>query len=107
MTDEPLRKEVDALKSDISKLREDIVALTDAVKGVAGDKINETKERGRKTAQDAWEDLEDKLDEVLSRGKDSFDGVAQEIKQHPGGSLLTAFSLGFIIAKIMDIGGRR
>jgi len=107
MTDDPLRKEIDALKSDISKLRDDIGSLTDAVRTVASDKINETKEHGRKTAQDAWEDLEDKLDEVLRRGKDSIDGVEEGIKQHPGGSLLTAFSLGFIIAKIMDIGGRR
>lgn len=107
MADDPLRKEIDALKSDISRLREDIVALTDAVKDVASDKINDTKARGRKAAQETRDKLEDKLEEVLRRGKESIDGVEHEILQHPGGSLLTAFVVGFFIAKIMDIGGRR
>jgi len=107
MADDPLRKELDALKSDISKLREDIVALTSAVKDVASNKINDTKDRGKKAAQGSWEKLEDKLEEVMRRGKDSVDGIEQEIKNHPGGSLLAAFVVGFVIAKIMDIGGRR
>lgn len=107
MAEEPIRKELDAIKDDISRLREDIAALTDAVKDVAAERINDTKSRTQQTAQGTWEELEDKLEEVLQQGREGVDSVEQEIHQHPGGSLLTAFGLGFIIAKLLDVGGRR
>lgn len=107
MAEDPIRKELDAIKADIGQLRMDIAGLTDALKGAAADKIDDTKSRAQQTTQNAWEDLESKLDEVLQQGRESIDNVEDGIRQHPSGSLLTAFGLGFIIAKLLDAGGRR
>ena len=106
MAEEPIRKELDALKADIAQLRTDIANLTSAVKGVASEKVNATKEDAQKRAQGAWEEIERKLNDVLDQGRVAASGLEDKITEHPGGSILTAFGLGFIIAKLMDIGRR-
>ena len=67
MVDDPIRKELDALKADIAKLRGDIAALTDAVRDEASDKVHKTKAKTEERVRGAWEDLEEKLDEVLEQ----------------------------------------
>jgi ElaB/YqjD/DUF883 family membrane-anchored ribosome-binding protein len=106
MAEDPIRKELDALKADIAQLRNDIVGLTDAIKDVASEKANTTKENAQSRAQSAWEDIERKLDDVLDQGRVTADDIEDKITAHPGGSVLTAFGLGFIIAKLTDIGHR-
>ena len=104
---EEIRKELDALKNDIAQLRKDIAGLTSAVKDVAADKVEEGKAQAKERVTNAWEDLERKLDDVLGQGRDTVRDVEQKIGEHPTGSLLTAFGVGFIIAKLLDAGGRR
>jgi ElaB/YqjD/DUF883 family membrane-anchored ribosome-binding protein len=107
MADDPIRKEMDALKADIAQLRQDIVGLTAAVRDVASDKVHKTRADTQERVRSAWEDLERKLDEVLEQGKATMGNVENQIGQHPAGSLLTAFGVGFIVAKLLDMGGRR
>jgi len=107
MAEDPIRKELDALKADIAKLREDIAGLTGAVKMVAQEKAETAKDRAQTRAQESWEDLEAKLDELLGRGREALEGAQEKVSEHPMGTVLTAFSLGFIIGKLMDLGGRR
>lgn len=106
MAEDPIRKELDALKADIAQLRTDIVGLTSAFKDVASEKVSSTKADAQKRVQGAWEDIERKLDDVLEQGRASVGDIEDKITQHPAGSMLTAFGLGFIIAKLMDMGGR-
>ncbi len=107
MTEDPIRKELDALKKDLAQLRTDIAGLTDAVKTVAGERVGNTRDQARERVQGAREEIERKLDELLAQGREAVDGVEQQIAQHPGSSILTAFGLGFIIARLLDLGGRR
>jgi ElaB/YqjD/DUF883 family membrane-anchored ribosome-binding protein len=107
MADDPIRNELDALKADISQLRQDIVDLTTAVRDVASDKAEKTRADTKEGLRNAWEDLERKLDEVIDQGKATMGDVQTQIGQHPTGSLLTAFGIGFIVAKLLDTGGRR
>lgn len=107
MADDPIRKELDALKDDIAQLREDIVGLTTAVRDVASDKAGKARSDTKEGLRNAWEDLERKLDEVIDQGKTTMGDVQTQIGQHPTGSLLTAFGIGFIVAKLLDSGGRR
>jgi hypothetical protein len=55
----------------------------------------------------AWEDLEEKLDEVLEQGRSKVGDLETRVGQHPAGSLLTAFGVGFVLAKLLELGGRR
>jgi ElaB/YqjD/DUF883 family membrane-anchored ribosome-binding protein len=107
MVDDPIRKEMDALKADIAQLREDIGSLTAAVRNVASDKAQKTRADTQERLRSAWEDLEQKLDDVIEQGKASMGNVETQVGQHPAGSLLMAFGIGFVVAKLLDIGGRR
>ncbi len=106
MAEDLIRKELDALKHDIAQLRKDIGGLTEAVKTVASDKVDETKSRTRQRATSAVEEIEAKLEELLGQGESKMHNVEQKISEHPGTSLLTAFGIGFVIAKMLDMGGR-
>jgi ElaB/YqjD/DUF883 family membrane-anchored ribosome-binding protein len=107
MADDPIRKEMDALKADIAQLREDIGSLTAAVRDVASDKAQKTRADTQERFRSAWEDLEQKLDDVIEQGKTSLGDVETRVGQHPAGSLLMAFGVGFIVARLLDMGGRR
>jgi ElaB/YqjD/DUF883 family membrane-anchored ribosome-binding protein len=107
MTDDPVREELDALKADIAQLRKDIMGLTAAVRDVASDKAQQTRTETQERLRGAWEELERKLDAVIEQGKSTMGDVQNQIGQHPAGSVLTAFGVGFIIAKLLDLGGRR
>lgn len=105
MADE-IRKELDALKNDIAQLRKDIAGLTSAVKDVASEKVDATTSQAREKVGSAWEDIERKLNEVLGQGRETVRTVEQKIGEHPGGSILAAFGIGFLVAKLLDIRGR-
>ena len=107
MAEDSIRKEMDALKADIARLREDIVGLTDAVKGAASENIADAKTRAEERVHKAWTDIEQRLEDLLSEGKATFNKAEQQVGEHPVGSVLTAFGIGFIIAKLLDVGGRR
>lgn len=106
MVEDPIKKELDALKADIAQLRKDITGLTAAVKEVASEKVANTKADAQERVQGAWDDIERKLDDVLNQGRAAVGDIEDRITKHPAGSMLTAFGLGFIIAKLMDVGGR-
>lgn len=107
MVDDPIRKELDALKADIAQLRQDIGGLTSAVRDAASDKAQKTRADTEERLRGAWEDLEQKLNDVLEHGKTTLGDVETRVSEHPAGSLLMAFGAGFIIAKLLDMGGRR
>jgi ElaB/YqjD/DUF883 family membrane-anchored ribosome-binding protein len=107
MADDAIRKEMDALKADIAKLREDIVSLTSAVKGAASENVSDAKDRAEERMHKAWSDIEERLEGLLNEGKATFNKAEQQVGEHPVGSVLTAFGVGFIIAKLLDVGGRR
>jgi ElaB/YqjD/DUF883 family membrane-anchored ribosome-binding protein len=107
MADESIRKEMDALKADIAQLREDIVGLTNAVKGAASENVMGAKAKAEERLHKTWEDIEQRFEELLDEGKATFDKAEHKVGEHPVGSVLTAFGIGFIIAKLLDVGGRR
>jgi len=107
MAEDPIRKEMDALKADIAQLRVDIAGLTSAVHDVASDKVKKARGDAQDRMRDTWEDLEEKLEEVIQNGKATVGNIEGQISQHPTGSLLTAFGIGFLVAKMLEMGGRR
>jgi len=107
MAEDPIRKELDALKTDIAQLRVDIAGLTTAMHDVASDKVKKAKTDTQDRLRDTWEDLEEKLDEAIQQGKSTVGNIESQVGQHPTGSLLTAFGIGFIVAKMLEMGGRR
>ena len=107
MVDDSIRKELDTLKADMAKLREDIAALTDAVKGSASENVSNAKAQAEQRVHEAWEDIEQRLEDLLEEGRATYNKAERKVGEHPAGSVLTAFGAGYIIAKLLSIGERR
>lgn len=107
MTDKVFNEEIDALKADIANLRDDIAKLADAVVGAADEKIKEAREQMNEQARGSREDFQHKVDEALDRSRRTLDDLDEHVREHPVGSLMTAFGIGLLIAMLLGSGGRR
>lgn len=102
-----IEAELAALKDDVARLRDDIASLADALKQVAAGYNDEAKARTREKVARAKEQVDEQIDRVMAGGRDAMEGVESRITERPIASLLTAATFGFILAKLLDIGGRR
>lgn len=99
-------EEVEVLKDDIAKLREDIASLASAVLGAAGDKVDDVKSRANGKSQEAREAFTGKMNEGIDRGKEFLGDIDTQVSRHPLGSVLVAFGVGVLVAKILGSGNR-
>jgi len=103
--EEGYREEIDKLKGDIGRLQTDVSELVSLLKASATDKGSDIKGKVSDEAGQLFDQLMSKLDEGVSRGKKTVDEVGEQIGEHPVGTLFITFSLGYILAKIMERGG--
>lgn len=106
MADDSLRDEMDSLKADVAQLREDILGLTGALKDTVSDTAKAGRAKTQERLQEIWEEFEKRFEDVVDSGRATYDRAEQKVSEHPTGSILTAFGLGYVIAKVLD-GGRR
>ena len=99
--------ELDALKADIASLREDIAGLAAGMKKSAGIHDKQAHEAARQEepapgeeGHGVWTDLLHTFDSTRVQGEKVFKGLATEVEQRPLISVLAAFGLGYIIAKL-------
>lgn len=100
-------EEIDALKEDISQLREDIASLASAVLDAAGDTLDDAKDKASGRTRDARDEFVGKMNEGLDHGKQFMDDLDARVNRNPVGSVLIAFGVGLLIAKILGNGDRR
>jgi hypothetical protein len=112
MPETTLDKELDALKADFEILREEIASLAASVKNFDGSKAAgnhsggmraTTGEAGPDTGEEGhgvFTDIWHKLDASRIQGEKVIKGLAAEVEQHPLVSVMAAFGLGYIIAKL-------
>lgn len=103
----PLEDEVAALKADMARLRTDIGRLTAALGATVSDYGEDIQDKVRGRAADARARAAEQLDQAADVGRKAVGDLEQGIAQRPIASLLTAATFGFIIAKLLDLGGRR
>jgi ElaB/YqjD/DUF883 family membrane-anchored ribosome-binding protein len=106
MTDDTVRVEIEALKDQIAELKETLGKLANAAAQEGTETLDESKERFGKNVRDTLEELERKVDEALSRGSETLHELDEYVTRHPRSSLLTAFGLGVLVARILDSGPR-
>jgi hypothetical protein len=107
MTERTQNKELDALKADIASLREEIAGLTANVKSFAGIDVEQPRAASQQDGSNhreegfgAWTDLLHKFDASRIQGEKVVKDLAAEVEQHPLVSIMAAFGLGYIIAKL-------
>ena len=107
MTEKTHDKELDALKADIANLREEIARLAAGVNKSGGNHVKQphsaAQQEGTAHVEEGhgvWTDLLNKLDSSRIQGEKVVKDLAAEVEQHPLVSILAAFGLGYIIAKL-------
>lgn len=107
MADDALAKELETLKADIAKLRADVSDLTKVFKKVASEKTSDANAKLHDEVRQAREELQRRINQAREYGEQHVGEFENQVGEHPLGSILAAFGIGFIIAKLMDLGGRR
>lgn len=104
---EPIDKELQTLKADFATLNQTVADLAKDVKKLLQETVTEGKEKTRSSVHETVEELKERMDQMRDHGQRYVDETEQRISEHPFTSLLTAFGIGFILAKLMDMGQRR
>lgn len=106
MKDKNHEAELDALKADLARLREDMAGLAAGVKQFAGIPATQPHGAGQhestpgEEGHGVWTDLFRKFDASRVQGEKVVKDLAAEVEQHPLVSVMAAFGLGYIIAKL-------
>ena len=114
MTEKTHDKELDALKAEIATLREELAGLAAGVKKSAGvhakqshaADLHEGPAHGEE-GHGVLADLLHKFDSSRVQGEKVVRDLAAEVEQHPLVSIMAAFGLGYIIAKLWYQGNKQ
>ena len=101
-----LRKDLDRLKADLDTLRSDIGEVAGALRDLGAERWHGARDSAEDELRRAREVLERRADEARARGREARDAAERQVSEHPLGSLLTAFGVGFALAKLLDMGRR-
>jgi hypothetical protein len=107
MAEEHRDREMEALRLEMARLREELAALAAGRGGASG--AASSAGSGAAAADEAgtdWSDVRQALEEARVRGEKTLKDVSSHIERYPVGSAVTAFGLGFLIARLLG-GGRR
>ncbi|MGR8979198.1 MAG: DUF883 family protein [Gammaproteobacteria bacterium] len=104
---EEMDKELKALKADFAKLNAAVSDLADDVRALLAATLDEGEEKARTRAKEKLDDVKKRFEEVRGRSHEYAESTEARIVEHPFASLVTAFGIGFLLAKIMDIGQSR
>lgn len=114
MTKKTHDNELDALKADIASLREEIAGLAAGVKKSAGIHAKQSHAAAQQEGpthgekgHGVWADLLHKLDSLRIHDEKVVRDLAAEVEQHPLVSIMAAFGLGYIIAKLWYRGDKQ
>ena len=100
MVSNNVQDEMKVLKDDVAKLRADITDLVGLLKDLGLQKVDETRDSIEDEIREQREKLRVTMNRARERGRGAASDFEQQINEHPVGSLLTAFSIGFILAKL-------
>lgn len=110
MAENDVKKELKQLRADLSTLQSDMSALMDSLKERGSKKAAGVKSSVEDEIHHQREELRRLLNEARSSGRravgEAVEGIEDGVEQHPISSLVTAFGLGFIVAKLMGLGDR-
>jgi ElaB/YqjD/DUF883 family membrane-anchored ribosome-binding protein len=93
--DNRLGKDVETLKDDLSKLREDLT-------GIAQSLLEKGKTETEAAKDKLSEGLQDEFQAVRDKSKETVESIEDQIREKPLLSLLIAFIVGLFLGKLFD-----
>jgi ElaB/YqjD/DUF883 family membrane-anchored ribosome-binding protein len=107
MTDSTLQQELNTLKEDVAKLRADVQNLTSALKDLGVEQVEGIRSTVAEEIRAARGELQRRAGQARDYGRRAVDSLEEEIGDHPLPSILSAFGIGFVLARLLDVGSRR
>lgn len=101
MEETNLSREMESLKADLTKLREDFAGVTAALKEAGYKKTDDARQGLVDLMNSLLDELRGAMGQAKDTGKKSVETVGHQIEQRPLTSLFTAFGVGFVIAKLL------
>lgn len=105
MTEKDREQELEKIRNELGRLREELASLAAGTNEKAGSPTG-SGEAHREGAGADWSDIRHTLDEARVRGERALKDLSEQIERHPVASAATAFVMGFLIARLLG-GGRR
>lgn len=101
MADGELRKELDTLKTEFSKLQADTADLLNELKQVASKKVKNAISKIKENVEDSEEEIINRFEDARIKGRELIENVEGHVSDHPVSSLVAAFGVGFVVAKLL------
>ena len=99
MAEEHREREMEKIRIELARLSEQLASLAAGGEGPAGAAASD------QGGMD-WTNIKQTLDDAQVHGEKALKDLVGHIERHPVGSAVTAFGLGFLIARLLG-GGRR
>lgn len=101
--------ELEAVKADLAQLRGDMTDLLKAVKEQNEQRVQNKANQAREGVKTAFDEGVDTLsrgyEQVRAQSRERVDDAEQVLSNHPLTSVMAAFGIGFVVAKVLN-GGR-
>ncbi len=89
-------------KSDVTKLREDVAGLAEALIQAGRQGAGEAKDKLQEEARERLSQLRGTVDEAKAVGRSVFGYVEDQISERPLTSVLVALATGIVLGKLLD-----
>jgi len=99
---ERAKDDFESLREDLATLREDVAKLAADLRGLAGNAAGAARHAASEEGARLREDLEETLRSIVGRGNKVVESASARIEERPLVSVLLAFVVGFVLARIMD-----
>jgi ElaB/YqjD/DUF883 family membrane-anchored ribosome-binding protein len=95
-------QEMDAVKEHIQALRTDLASLTTHIKGLSSAKLEQAQSAGSLKIEELSAEVQRAADALRQRGEVSVAQLETTIREKPLISLLAAFGIGLLVARLLD-----
>jgi ElaB/YqjD/DUF883 family membrane-anchored ribosome-binding protein len=94
--------ELDELKDDVTKLREDTAAAVEKLIDVGREHAGETRDRIVDVAQRWFNKLSGSFSGTEGAGRKGLEFVQETVENRPVTSVLVALGVGFLVGRLLD-----
>lgn len=107
MAEKSVEDELAQLRSDFGTLQKDVSELTSLLKELGAERVDEYRSSAADSINARREQFRARADALRGRGQQAAQEFEQMVGGHPETSLAIAFGFGFVVARLLDSGGRR
>lgn len=107
MADTPMEDELRMLKENLAVLRADVADLSGTLRNIASSRTEGMRSSLEEEVRTRRDRIKERMADARARGAKTVEDVEESIGQHPIASVATALGVGFVLAKLMDVGSRR